>query len=318
MFRIPTILTSDELLDKAFKKAASVQVIAKNRQKRNRKTATAKVKKAASTISSTLNRYIKAFPSFDSLSGFYYELFDVSLGVDDLRKSLGALEWCRKTTQRIADDAALKITREKGKENIRRLVNGAYGRISSVVKQISGDLLFLNEARQILKNTPQIDLEKPTIVIAGAPNVGKSLLIGKISSAKPKVASYPFTTKGISVGHFDKDGIIFQIIDTPGLLDRELEERNEMELKATLALRHLATVIIFVLDPSEYCGYTLDSQFSILSDIKSAFPEIDIIEVENKSDIVKTDSNIMKISALSGEGVEHLKTQAASIAMKER
>jgi nucleolar GTP-binding protein len=313
MFKIPTILTSDELLDKAFKRASSVQVTTKGK-KRNRKLAVAKVKKASSTIASTLNRYIKAFPSFDSLSDFYYELFDVSLGVDDLRKSLGALDWCRKACQKITDDAVILIVREKGKEEIRKLVSSAYGRMSSIVKQISEDLLFLNEARQVLKKTPQIDLEKPTIVIAGAPNVGKSLLIRMISSAKPKVASYPFTTKGISVGHFEKDNIRFQIIDTPGLLDRELELRNEMELKATLALRHLANVIVFVLDPSEYCGYTLDSQVSILSDIREAFPGIEIIEVENKSDIVSTDSKNIKISALSGDGVEELKDLVASLA----
>jgi nucleolar GTP-binding protein len=313
MFKIPTILTSDELLDKAFKKASSVQVVVKGK-KRKRKLAQAKVKKASGTISSTLNRYIKAFPSFDNLSIFYYELYDVSLGIDDLKKSLGAMDWCRKSVMKIGNDSARDIAREKGKEEIRKLVNSAYGRMSSIVKQIADDLLFLNEARVVLNKSPQIDLEKPTIVIAGAPNVGKSLLIGKISSAKPKVASYPFTTKGISVGHFEKDGIRFQIIDTPGLLDRELELRNEMELKATLALRHLANVIVFILDPTEYCGYTLDSQFSILSGIREAFPGIEILEVENKSDIMRTDSENMKISALSGEGVEDLRNLAASLA----
>jgi nucleolar GTP-binding protein len=317
MYRIPTILTADELLDKAFKKAASVQVVAKNREKRNRKTATAKVRKAASVISSTLNRYIKAFPSFDNLSDFYYELYDVSLGVDSLKKSLGALDWCRKATQKIAEDASGRIVKERGREDIRKHVKGAYGRISSIVKQISDDLLFLNEAKQVIRKTPQIDLEKPTIVIAGAPNVGKSLLIGKISSAKPKVASYPFTTQGISVGHFEREGITFQIIDTPGLLDRELKLRNDMELKATLALRHLANVIVFILDPSEYCGYTLESQFNILSEIRAAFPDIEVMEVENKSDLIKTGSENMKISSLSGEGVEDLKNLAADLATKK-
>ncbi len=313
MFRIPTILTSDELLDKAFKRASSMQVVVKGRR-RNEKLAEAKVKKASSTIASTLNRYIKAFPSFDNLSAFYYDLYDVSLGIDDLKKSLGALDWCRKSVLKVAHDSVRKNTRDKGKDEMKRLVNSAYGRMSSLVKQIADDLLFLNVARVVLNKSPQIDLEKPTIVIAGAPNVGKSLLIGKISSAKPKVASYPFTTKGISVGHFEIDGIKFQVIDTPGLLDRELELRNEMELKATLALRHLANVIVFVLDPSEYCGYTLESQFNILSDIKEAFLGIKILEVENKMDLVKTDSGNMKISALSGEGVEELRGLAASLA----
>ncbi len=137
--------------------------------------------------------------------------------------------------------------------------------------------------------------------------MGKSLLVRRISSAKPKIASYPFTTKGISVGHFDSGGFTYQVIDTPGLLDREMEKRNEMELKAVLALRYLANVIVFVIDPSEYCGYGLDSQLRILSDIKSSFSDIPIIEVENKMDIVKLDSERIKICALGGEGLEKLR-----------
>ena len=142
--------------------------------------------------------------------------------------------------------------------------------------------------------------------------MGKSLFVGKISSAKPKIASYPFTTKGISVGHFESQGMIYQVIDTPGLLDREMEKRNEMEVKAVLALRHLATIIVFVLDPTEYCGYPMDSQVEILNDIKSMFPDIELLEVENKIDIQKSDSDHLKISAMDGEGIEDLITLVVS------
>jgi nucleolar GTP-binding protein len=314
MYKIPTILRSDEILDKAFKSASKVQVVVKNKAKRNKKTAIAKVQKASKTISSTLNRYIKSFPSFDSLPEFYYELFDVSLGIDGLKHSLGAINWCKDKVQNIAEESVYKISRAKGMDETKKFVSGAYGRLSSVVKQVSGDLEFLDDARRYLIKAPEIDAEKPTVVIAGAPNVGKSEIVGKISSAKPKIASYPFTTKGISVGHFEWEGNTLQVIDTPGLLDREMEKRNEMELKAVLALRHLANVIVFVLDPSEYCGYSLNSQLEILSDIKSMFSNIEIIVVENKSDIQKTNSENLKISALKGEGIdEFLETVVAKI-----
>jgi nucleolar GTP-binding protein len=306
MYKIPTILTSDEILDKAFRSAGKVQVVSKNKAKRNQKTAIAKVRKASKTISSTLNRYIKSFPSFNSLPKFYYELFDVSLGIDGLKKSLGAINWCKDKVQNIADESVQNISSERNYNEMKKFVSGAYGRLSSVVKQVADDLEFLDDARRYLIKAPEIDVEKPTIVIAGAPNVGKSLFVGKISSAKPKIASYPFTTKGISVGHFESKGIIYQVIDTPGLLDREMEKRNDMEIKATLALSHLATIIVFVLDPTEYCGYSLDSQLKIMEDIKSMFPKIQLLEIENKADIQRTDSENLKISALEGEGIDDL------------
>lgn len=307
MFQIPSILTPDEILDKAFKRASKVQVTVKNKSQKPKKMAIAKVRKASNTISSTLNRYVKSFPSFDSIPVFYYELFDVSVGIDDLRKSLGAVDWCRKKIKNIADEAVNNISRSKDRGYIKSQQNAAYGRFSSVLKQISDDLEFLTQARENLLYAPVIDAKKPTIVIAGAPNVGKSLLVAKISSARPKIASYPFTTKGISVGHFDSEGVTFQVIDTPGLLDREMEKRNEMEMKAILALRHLANVIAFIIDPSEHCGYSIDSQLALLADIKSRFADIPIIEVENKVDIQRSDAARIKISALEGEGIEELR-----------
>jgi nucleolar GTP-binding protein len=307
MYKIPPILTPDELIDKAFKRANKVQVTARDKATKNKKMAIAKVRKAANTLSSTLNKFIKSFPSFDSIPIFYYELFDVTIGIDDLKKSLGAVEWSRKTIKSIADKTVDNISHSRDKTYIKSQFNAAYGRFSSVLKQIEKDLVFLNTARNKLRSIPAIDSQKPTIVFAGAPNVGKSLLVAKISSAKPKIASYPFTTKGISIGHIEDHGIIYQVIDTPGLLDREMEERNEMEKKAILALRHLANIIVFIMDPSEHCGYEVDIQMRILSDIKSRFCDIPVIEVENKSDILKSDSPRQKISALQGDGVSELR-----------
>ncbi|UCE74746.1 MAG: 50S ribosome-binding GTPase [Methanomassiliicoccales archaeon] len=307
MYKIPTILNPDEIIDKAFKRANKVQVVVKGRSQKHKKIAVAKVRKASNTISTTLNRYVKSFPSFDTLPRFYYDLFDVSLGIDAMKKSLGAVSWCGKTIQKIADEAVSNMHRLEGKKDVRNQVAGAYGRFSSVLNQISNDLAFLEKARRYLVRAPVIDVKKPTIVIAGAPNVGKSLIVKRISSAKPKIASYPFTTKGVSVGHFDFDGITYQVIDTPGLLDREMEKRNTMELKAILTLNHLANLIVFVIDPTEYCGYAMDSQLRILTDIKSRFEDIPIIEVENKADIMRSETSRIKISALNKEGIEELR-----------
>jgi nucleolar GTP-binding protein len=307
MYKIPTILTPEEIIDKAFKKANKVQVVVKKKSMRQKKIAMAKVRTASNTISSTLNKYVKSFPSFNTIPTFYFELFDASIGIDALKKSLGAVDWCRKTVKDISNDAENNISRSKSREHIKKQQTAAYGRFSSLLKQVSEDLEFLNKARQNMLQVPNIMVEKPTVVIAGAPNVGKSLLVRKISSAKPKIASYPFTTKGISVGHFRSNEKIFQVIDTPGLLDREMEKRNEMEKKAILALRHLANVIVFVIDPTEYCGYDMGSQLRILSDIRSRFPDITIIEVENKVDIMSLETDRIKISALNGLGMESLR-----------
>jgi nucleolar GTP-binding protein len=68
-------------------------------------------------------------------------------------------------------------------------------------------------------------------------------------------------------------------------------------------------VIVFVIDPTEYCGYDIDSQLRILSDIRSRFPDITIIEVENKVDIMSLETDRIKISALKGDGMESLREE---------
>ena len=126
-----------------------------------------------------------------------------------------------------------------------------------------------------MREIPSIDYTMPCVVIAGYPNVGKSSILKCLSSAKPKIAQYPFTTKEIIIGHLNKrEGYInktYQIIDTPGLFDRPLDERNLIEKQAIAALNHLADIILFVFDPSETCGYSLHDQKELLSQIKKTY-----------------------------------------------
>lgn len=58
------------------------------------------------------------------------------------------------------------------------------------------------------------------MTLVGAPNVGKSSLVRLFSSGKPEVQNYPFTTKGINMGHILVDEKRFVFTDTPGVLPR--------------------------------------------------------------------------------------------------
>jgi len=163
------------------------------------------------------------------------------------------------------------------------------------------DLDFLNSARNVLRKLPDIR-DEPTIVVAGYPNVGKSCFVKLVSSANPEIASYPFTTRGLAVGHFTRAGRRYQLVDTPGLLDRPLSERNRIERQAILALDYIADVILFLLDPSETCGYMMQDQENLLNEVKNTL-KASIIVVYNKKDLFQRDYGL-SISTLTGENVE--------------
>ena len=57
-----------------------------------------------------------------------------------------------------------------------------------------------------------------------------------------EVQPYAFTTKSLFVGHTDYKYLRWQVIDTPGILDRPLEERNTIEMQVGPAASYLLCV----------------------------------------------------------------------------
>ena len=99
MKEIPTILRSDEMLDKAFRRVKKVMITDQRGFNRTRAETLGKLSALANTLAAQLNRYVRAFPSLDRLHPFERELIDVVVGLDELRHALGAIDWARKTIE---------------------------------------------------------------------------------------------------------------------------------------------------------------------------------------------------------------------------
>ena len=307
MYRnIPTVLTAEEIIDKMFRRSKKVEVpLSKNRLRFHKNLSIAKIYTARDVAVSTLKKYVDSFPYINKLHPFYRTLLDLLVDKNEYKRALASLVWAIEKINGFADKYARKIKGVGKVEEAIKFRKEFYGRTSSILKQIAPKLEYLGNVRDIIRKLPDINPELPTVVVAGYPNVGKSELVAKLSTAKPEIAPYPFTTKGIVVGHMEIKGKRVQIVDTPGLLDRPLEKRNRIEKEAILALKYLASIIVFILDPSETCGYSMDEQLKLLSEIKKDF-NIPIMGVENKVDLLRTDSQRIKISAKMGDGLEEL------------
>jgi len=270
--RIPTIFSPDELLEMAFGRASKAPAKAGD-----------KVKIVSKTIRDYFKKILKRTPNLDELPSFYFELIDAIVSIAKLKKALAALQWASNTISRLEREYVRKIRRApKNEKNKYR--KEFYGRVVSILKQIEDRLEFLAGAREKLKNLPSIK-DEFTMVISGAPNVGKSTFLRAITTAKPRVESYPFTTQQILLGYFESKHEEYQVIDTPGLLDRPIEKRNPVERQAILALKHLADVVLFIFDPSETCGFVVKEQMRIYEEISKAF-EAEVIPVINKADML--------------------------------
>jgi nucleolar GTP-binding protein len=316
MFRnIPPILTAKQLLDQSIRQTKKIQIHDRDKRYEIKKIIIARTEVFITDLTSRLESYVKNFPSIGRLPLFYQEIIDIKIDANKLKKSLGAIDWARKTVEMVYQTQSSALTKSGNVEFLKQKQKEIYGRVSSIIKQVDKNLLFLSEAQKILRTFPDIE-DIPTVVIAGYPNVGKSSLIRQLSAAKPEVAQYPFTTKQIFVGHLEKtvryEKKRYQIIDTPGLLDRPLSERNAIERQAIAALRHLADLIVFLFDPSETSGYPMHEQQLMLKNIQKLFHDVPFLIVENKIDIKNTGSANRKISCTTGEGIEELRQEILS------
>ena len=278
----------DEVLDKAFSRArkAADRVDDSDKVFRVRKQMNRMVQTAADVIYNQFTEMVECWPSLDQSPQFDIAMIDACVGCDDYRHHLSMLQWAAKRITSIAGQNSKKIVRTARTELMHDARKEAYGRISSVMRQVGKSLLWLSEARETLKKLPTINSELPCIVVCGAPNVGKSAFISALSSGNMEVNHYPFTTKQIHVGHFFHRRLQHQLVDTPGLLDRPMINRNAIEMQAIAALENTGSLVLFLLDGSEQCGTPMEEQLNLLEEVKGLLPETDLLVVSSKADLL--------------------------------
>ncbi|MEM4398010.1 MAG: GTP-binding protein [Candidatus Woesearchaeota archaeon] len=253
---IKKIESSDFYLDLAFRKAKKFSSGLKKSLKINdelkklREIEIQKIDFVRTFLKDEFKKIIHNFPNIDSLNEFYKELVKCTLDYVYLKKSLASLSWANEKFDYFFNFYKNKIKQDKEYLSIKNHSREFYGRISSVVKQIKKHLIYLEEARKVFKEFPVIKTSVYSVCLFGFPNVGKTTLLSRLTSSKPEINSYPFTTKSLNLGYIKEGGKTVQVIDTPGTLNRP-EKMNNIELQAYLALKYVADLVVFVFDPTD-------------------------------------------------------------------
>jgi nucleolar GTP-binding protein len=159
--------------------------------------------------------------------------------------------------------------------------------MATITKRLKDPLIYLESVRQHCARLPSIDPNTRTLLICGYPNTGKSSFLKNVSRADVDIQPYAFTTKSLFVGHFDYKMLRFQAIDTPGILDHPLEEMNTIEMQSVTAIAHLRSAILYFMDLSEHCGFSVDAQIQLYENIKPLFANKLTFIVVNKIDLLR-------------------------------
>ncbi|KAK9005567.1 hypothetical protein V6N11_042995 [Hibiscus sabdariffa] len=265
-----------------------------------------KVKYTQQNFHEKLSTIIEEFPRLDDIHPFYGDLLHVLYNKDHYKLALGQINTARNLISKIAKDYVKLLKYGDSLYRCKSLKVAALGRMCTVIKRIGPSLAYLEQIRQHMARLPSIDPNTRTILICGYPNVGKSSFMNKITRADVDVQPYAFTTKSLFVGHTDYKYLRYQVIDTPGILDRPFEDRNIIEMCSITALAHLRTAVLFFLDISGSCGYSIAQQAALFHSIKSLFMNKPLIIVCNKTDLQPLDG----ISEEDRKLVIEMKTEA--------
>ncbi len=163
--------------------------------------------------------------------------------------------------------------------------------------------------------------------LVGYPNVGKSTLISRISSARPKIADYPFTTLEPNLGVVAvgdaRNEISFVVADIPGLI----EGAHTGAGLGTQFLRQIerTRLLVHLVDVSDASGRedvvkdveVIEGELASFGAHLEETPAVMVaskIDVANKDKIAKLKRyckkhklKLYEISAVSGKGIEELK-----------
>eukprot|EP00929_Paragymnodinium_shiwhaense_P008505 TRINITY_DN112467_c0_g1_i1.p1 TRINITY_DN112467_c0_g1~~TRINITY_DN112467_c0_g1_i1.p1 ORF type:complete len:624 (+),score=122.69 TRINITY_DN112467_c0_g1_i1:74-1945(+) len=181
-------------------------------------------------------------------------------------------------------------------------------------------------AQLTINRQPSLNLDKPTIAFVGAPNVGKSSLVLSLSSGKPEVNVYAYTTRDLTIGHIwhfiagTPLLIHGQVLDTPGLRHKpdSKDQGNLMDQLTLAAMKHLPSGVVYTFDPfPDTSGLlSVDEQIELRNALRAKFPKRPWLDVITKVDLELAQGGIERlleffpdailVSSLDGTGLEEL------------
>ncbi|KAI1980160.1 Nucleolar GTP-binding protein 1 [Ophidiomyces ophidiicola] len=336
---IAPVPTSQEFLDIVLSRTQRrlpTQIRAGFKISRIRAFYTRKVKYTQETFCEKFQAILDGFPRLQDIHPFHKDLLNTLYDADHFRIALGQLSTAKRLVETVSRDYVRLIKYAQSLFQCKQLKRAGLGRMATTCKRLKDPLAYLEQVRQHLGRLPSIDPNTRTLLICGYPNVGKSSFLKSVTRADVDVQPYAFTTKSLFVGHFDYKYLRFQAIDTPGILDHPLEEMNTIEMQSITAIAHLRSAILYFMDLSEQCGYSVSDQIKLFNSIKPLFSNKLVFIVINKIDVMRpedldpatkeeldkllttTSVEMLQLSCTTTEGVTNVKNAVCDRLIADR
>lgn len=287
--KLPMVMPSVDILYSSLRKAKKIAPTKgiTNVAKRERNKGAKQLDALMKELAAPLRDYVDNFPKKKYLHPYERSLVELTLGDGNYEEVLMKVDTLRKKVISVGKEHASLCAKSLSKREAEERLNQGKEKLEEIFHHEGKAIDELLDIAKTLRAMPVVDLKTPTLCLVGAPNVGKSSLVRILSTGKPEICNYPFTTRGILMGHIALNYQRFQVTDTPGLLRRHDENRNNLEKLTLAVLSHLPTAILYVHDLSGECGMSASDQYSIYKEIKERFNDQLWLDVISKSDLLQ-------------------------------
>lgn len=240
-------------------------------------------------------------------------------------------------------ESVIDVINSKSEKEIRTSIKQLEGQLSSKIREIKQEILDVIVNLDVSIDYPEYDVDEVTnsqvlnmldsvqfkleileksfdngklikegikTAIIGKPNAGKSSLLNSIlREDRAIVTEYEGTTRDTIEEFVNIEGISLKLIDTAGIREAK-DEVEKIGIVKSKDIANNADLVIAIFDVSKDLT---DEDYEILRIVKDkkciiVLNKSDLQNFINKNDTRFTDitDNIVKISALSGEGLEEL------------
>ncbi|CAH2053943.1 unnamed protein product [Thlaspi arvense] len=269
------------------------------------------VKKTHLSFLDKLSTILDDFPRLDDIHPLFSDLLRLVFDRDRYTFALGQVSTARQLITNIANDYVKLLEFGESLKHCKSLKANAFGGMHSVVNEITSSLAYLEQIRQHMVRLPSIDPNTPTLLISGYPNADKTCFVDIINTGGAGDDDDEFTTKSeiFAVGHTDYKDLRYQVVDAPGVLDKPIF--GDCDVIITGLACHLpASLVLFFLDVSGSCGYSVAHQAGFFHSLKSRFLNRPLL-------IVCDETDLMQVSEQDWEVIEEMSSGTILGGMEE-
>ncbi|KAL0743859.1 hypothetical protein Bca4012_085372 [Brassica carinata] len=278
---------------------------------RLRKLYTRQVAKTQLTFSDKLSTILRDFPHLDDIHPLYTDLLRFVFDKNCYTFSLGQVHTARRLIANIANDYLNLLEFVGSVKECKSLKASAVAGMFGVVNEITPGLAYLEQLRQHMVKLPLVDPNVATLLVAGYPHAEKACFVERVVGFVAKSVAF-------DVGCTDYGLVRCQVIDAPGVLDKPVFGDCNVVVDA-LARRLGDAIVLFFLDVSGSCGYSVADQVVFFHSVKEVFVDRPLLVVCDESDLMRVSEKDWELiqEMIGGVGEEEVGLKISDLRNEE-